>query len=160
MKTLKKPAVISPVLLSLSLLWSTLVFGQSTTGGLHAIGGYVGFTERNNADFTFGFEYGYRIYDQWSAGAIVEHTSDYFMGRDATLVLATGNFRPAGIPQLKMTGGTGVEFKSAGSNDIRFRVGAGYDLIRGLISVTPRIGVDFGSGGENIVVGVTFFYGL
>lgn len=158
----KQVFIISALLSSLSLLWTAGASAQgSTVSRTHNLGAYAGFTERNDADFTVGLEYAYRMQDQWSGGVIVEYTPDVVLGRDATLMLGTANFRPTNLPRLKLTGGAGVEFKSfGGGDDLRFRVGAGYDVITDLITVTPRIGIDFGDGGENLTLGVTLFYGL
>lgn len=160
MNILKQQFIIVPGLVLVALLWTSQAFGQTAPARNHHLGAYIGFTERNDADFSFGAEYAYRLHEQWSFGAIVEHTPNYFFSRDATLLLGTANFRTPAAPRLKLTGGAGVEFKDIGGNDLRFRVGAGYDLVSDLITVTPRVAVDFGQGGENIVLGVTFYYGL
>jgi hypothetical protein len=160
MNIFKQQMIIIPGLFLLAVVWSSHAYAQTTSARNHHLGAYIGFTERNDADFTFGAEYAYRLHEQWSFGAIVEHTPNYLFSRDATLLLGTVNFRTPAVPRLKLTGGAGVEFKDIGGNDLRFRAGVGYDLISDLVTVTPRIGVDFGQGSENMVLGVTFYYGL
>ena len=144
---------IVSILMITSLCWSGSAMAQGA--GNHMIGGYLGFTDRNDADFTFGAEYEYQIRSQWSVGATLEYTPDVVLGRDFTLVLGTANFRPSSIPRLKLIGGLGVEFREAAGDDVRARIGAGYDVYQGGFTVTPRLGLDFGDGGENVVLGVT-----
>ena len=141
------------LLITLSLCWTGTAVAQGT--GSHMIGGYLGFTDRDDADFTFGAEYEYQMRSEWSVGALLEYTPDVVLGRDFTLVLATANFRPATMDRLKITGGLGVEFRETAGDDVRARIGVGYDVYRGGLTVTPRLGLDFGDGGENIVLGVT-----
>lgn len=159
MHALKIYEIITIILLFLSLFLSGPAFGQGNSR--HSAGGFLGFTDRNEADFTFGGEYEYRPREPWSFGAIVEHTPDVVFARDFTLVLATAHYRPASIQRLKLTGGAGIEFKDVGGDDFRFRLGAGYDVfMNGPLTITPRIAVDFGDGDENIVFGVSVLYGF
>lgn len=156
MYALNKSHVV--IAMALSLLWSGLAFGQGGTTP-HSLGGYLGFTDRDDADFTFGGEYEYRMDRQFSAGAIVEHTPDVVFGQDFTLAMGTMHYRPSGLQRLKLTGGAGVEFKDIGGDDLKVRLGAGYDIfVEGPVSVTPRIAVDFGEGDENLSLGVTTSY--
>lgn len=118
----------------------------------HSLGAFIGVTDRDDVDMTIGAEYEYRLDRYWSAGGILEHTPDAFGDNSATLVMGTVNMRPGS--QLKLTGGVGVEFNEF-DDDIRFRIGAGYDVIQGPFNVTPRIAIDFGDGDENIILGAT-----
>ncbi len=59
------------------------------------------------------------------------------------------------MQRLKLTGGLGVEFREAAGDDVRARIGVGYDVYQGGFTVTPRLAIDFGDGGENVVLGVT-----
>lgn len=157
MQTLKKREILFTVLFFLSPILSWPAFGQSTSQ--HSAGGFIGFTDRDDADFTFGGEYEYRPPGAWSFGAIVEHTPDVVFGRDFTVVLATAHYRPASIQRLKLTGGAGIEFKDVGGDDLRLRLGAGYDVfMNGPLTITPRIAVNFGDGDENTVFGVSALY--
>jgi len=154
-----KPAIV--LFMMISLLWSGTTYAQVVSSGPHTVGGFIGFTDRADADFTFGAEYEYDMQGPWSAGALVEQTPDVILGRDFTVLLGTLHYRPQTLSRLKLTGGAGVEFKDVVGDDIRVRAGAGYDLfIEGPFTVTPRIAVDFGDGDENIVLGVSLLYGF
>lgn len=157
MHALTTRPIITTILISLSLMWSGLALGQGTTP--HSAGVYLGFTDRADADFTFGGEYDYRFDRQWSAGAVVEYTPDVVLGDDFAVVLGTVNFRPSTVPRLKLTGGAGVEFKDVGGDDLKLRIGAGYDVfIEGPVSITPRVAIDFGDGDEDLILGVSAMY--
>lgn len=43
-------------------------------------------------------------------------------------------------------------------DDIRLRIGAGYDVVQGPVTLTPRIALDFGNGRENLVLGATAYF--
>lgn len=160
MHVVKKHAVITPLLISLSLLFSGTAFGQGGSNR-HTIGGFIGFTDRHDTDLTFGAEYEYRLQGPWSVGGLVEHTPDVIFGDDYTLAMGTAHYRPANLSRLKLTGGAGIEFKDIGGDDVRFRLGAGYDVYRqGQLTITPRVAVDFGEGNESVVLGVSAKYDL
>lgn len=120
--------------------------------GRHSLGGFLGLTDRNDTDVTFGLEYEYAYDALWSFGGIMEYTPDAYGPNEATLLLATGNFHPS--PRLKLTGGIGAEFNDF-NDRFRLRAGIGFDAIEGPFTVTPRAAVDFGEGDENIVLGAT-----
>lgn len=149
------------------LLMLTLLFASGTSSAQtvpaarHTLGGFAGFTDRADADFTFGAEYEYHMAGPWSAGVLVEQTPDVIFGRDFTLLLGTAHYRPATLPRLKLTGGAGMEFKEVGGDDIRLRAGVGYDLfVEGALTVTPRLALDFGEDDESIVLGISLLYGF
>lgn len=145
----------SALLLS-SLLFNGPAYSQGRTP--HSAGGFIGFTDRNDADFTIGGEYEYHMQGPWSVGAVIEHTPDGPAGRDFTVTMATAHYRPASLSRLKLTGGAGIQFRDGG-DDLRFRFGAGYDIfMNGPVTVTPRIAVDFGDGDESVVLGVSALY--
>jgi len=131
--------------------------GQSA--GQQTIGGFLGLTDRNDADFTVGAEYEYHLDSMFSVGGILEYTPDAIGSSDATVLMATGNFRPQTVPRLKLTGGVGAEFRRFDDN-IRFRIGAGYDVIAAPVTITPRVAIDFGGGDENVILGATFSQGF
>jgi hypothetical protein len=43
-------------------------------------------------------------------------------------------------------------------DDVRLRAGVGYDVIRGPVTLTPRLAVDFGNGREYLVLGASFYF--
>jgi hypothetical protein len=140
----------------ISLFWSGMAVGQGTSSGRHTAGGFAGFTDRFDTDFTFGGEYEYRMQGPWSVGGLVEYTPNVIRGDDFTLLLGTAHYRPPTLSRLKFTGGAGVEFKDFGGDDLRLRLGTGYDLFHeGSFTLTPRVAIDFGDGDENIVLGIS-----
>ena len=145
MTSMLRPArFLAPVL---SLVFAPAALAQT---GQHQLGAFVGLTDRSGADFTVGAEYEYLMDSRFSIGGIVEYTPDAYGTSSATVIPATANLRPA--PRLKLTGGAGVEF-NAFNDRFRARVGVGYDLIDGPITLTPRVAVDFGDGDESVVFG-------
>ncbi len=159
MQIVSNRAFILSSLFLLALFKSVTAYSQG--GSPHNAGVFIGFTDRNDVDFTFGGEYEYRPQAPWSFGATIEHTPDVVFGHDFTLVLATAHYRPPSMERFKLTGGAGIEFKDVGGDDIRFRLGAGYDVfMNGPLTVTPRVAVDFGGGDESFVFGVTAMYGF
>lgn len=159
MKTISKLDLVIFVFLisGLSSAYAQNAQTSTTNQSGYRLGGFVGFTDRRDSDFTFGAEFEFPARDRWSYGALVEHTPNVFRNGDATVLLATANFRPNPSGRLRLTGGAGVEFKDYADDDLRFRIGTGYDLvIEGNLTVTPRIAFDFGEGDENLVFGATF----
>src|SRR5690554_3497460 len=93
---------VLPVLL-LALSGSTaLAQTQSGNTSNISLGGFLGFTDRYDADFTYGVEIENRVSSEWGYGAIVEHTPDVIGSEGATVLLGTANFRPATIPRMKL----------------------------------------------------------
>lgn len=130
--------------------------GTQSNTGQYQLGGFLGFTDRRDEDVTLGGEIEYMRNDRWSYGAILEYTPDVYRDEDATVVLATANFRPNPQGRWKLTGGAGMEFKNYAEDDFRLRLGTSFDLfLEGSLTLSPRIAFDFGEGDENIVVGAT-----
>lgn len=142
---LRTACLLAPVL---SLAIAPQALAQSASP--HQLGVFLGATDRDDFDVTLGAEYEYLFTEQWSIGGLVEYTPDAFGSSSATLVMATANLRV--IPRLKITGGAGVELNTF-NDRFRARVGAGYDVIDGPVTLTPRIALDFGDGDESIVIG-------
>jgi len=162
MNVSKRYSFAVPALFALSLASAGPALAQGTATHRDSVGGFIGFSNRYNTDFTFGAEYEHQLQTRpWSVGATLEHTPDVIGGNDYTVALATAHYRPASLSRLKLTGGAGIEFRDGASDHARFRLGAGYDIFQeGRITVTPRISVDFGEGDENVVFGVTGYYGF
>ena len=125
-----------------------------------SFGGFVGFTDRNDADFTLGLRYEHDMGGPWSAGALVEHTPKYFRNFDATMLMGTAHYRPVAHQRLKFTGGAGVEFKDGGAgDDVIFRTGIAYDLfLEGPLTLTPNVAFNFGEGEESMTLGATLYF--
>lgn len=147
----------------LALSFSASAFGQQTPGqsavGQNSFGVFAGFTDfdQGSTNPTLGLELDHKLEGAWSAGGVAEHTSRGHRGERSTLVLGTLNYRPPTTQRLKLTGGAGYEFNRFG-DDIRLRVGAGYDVVQGPVILTPRIALDFGNGRENLVLGATAYF--
>lgn len=119
----------------------------------HSLGGFLGLTDRDDADLTLGVEYEYRYSTRWSFGGVVEFTPDAIANESATVIMGLAHYHV--IDRLKLTGGVGAQFTEF-DDDLRFRLGAGYEVFRDeTFVVTPRAAVDFGDGDENVVLGVT-----
>lgn len=142
---LRIACLVVPVL---SLAAAPQAFAQSE--GRNVLGAFLGFTDRTDTDFTVGAEYEYLYTPQLSFGGIVEYTPDAYGQRSASVVMGTVNFRV--MPKLKITGGAGVELNDF-NDRFRARIGAGYDVLDGPITVTPRVAIDFGDGDESLVFG-------
>lgn len=123
------------------------------------IGGFVGFTDRRDADFTLGLRYEHQMSGRWSAGALVEHTPDYFRSDDATMLMGTASYRPVFNERLKFTGGAGVEFKDVEGDDVVFRTGVAYDIfLEGPLSLAPNIAFNFGENDESVTLGASLMF--
>jgi len=163
MNVFKKKSFAIPGLLLLSLICAEPALAQGAASYPDSLGGFIGFTDRYNTDFTFGAEYEHQLQQArpWSVGGLVEFTPNVRFGNDDTVALATAHYRPASMSRLKLTGGAGIEFRENASDHARFRIGAGYDILKqGRITVTPRVAIDFGEGNENVVFGVSGHYGF
>ena len=127
-------------------------FGSS--GSRTRFGAFAGFTDRRNAEFSFGMQMEHALDRNWSAGATVEHTPDEWRGNDATFVFGLMNFRPDSMPRLKLTGGAGIEFNEIFDDAVMFRTGVGYDLfLEGPLSLTPMLAFNFGEGNNSMTLG-------
>lgn len=137
------------------------VAGGAGTGNArqHTLGGFIGFTDRRDADFTLGVRYEHNLSGPWSAGALVEHTPNYFRGDDATLLMGTANYRPLFNQRLKFTGGAGVDFKDTEGDDVVFRTGVAYDVfLEGPLTLAPNIAFNFGENEESVTLGATLMF--
>jgi len=145
---------IAPVAVAASLAISAGATAQAQPAQPHSLGGYVGLTDRKDADLTIGAEYEYRLQQRWGLGAVLEWTPDAFpRDNDATLLMGTANFYP--VERLKLIGGLGVEFTDF-DDELRGRIGASYDVFtpedQGFY-LTPRLSLDFGDRDEAVGFG-------
>lgn len=120
----------------------------------HVVGVFVGATDADTTEFTFGVEYELRFSERFGVGAVVEHIPGAHHGDGATVGLAAVHFHPAG--GLRLTGGIGKEWvhgAHATSHGL-YRIGAAYDFeVRGF-GLAPTLNVDFVNNEEVIVFGV------
>lgn len=136
------------------------VIAQTTAGGSgNTFGVFAGVTDfdRGGTNPTLGLELNHDLDGPWSVGGVAEYSSSGYRGSNSTLLLGTLNYRPPETPRLKLTAGTGVEFNRYG-DDIRLRLGIGYDVVTGPVTLTPRFAFDFGNSRENLVLGATAYF--
>ncbi len=145
---------------ALALALSATVHAQTPAGpAQQSFGVFAGFTDfdRGGTNPTLGLELENNLEGPWSVGGVLEHSSSGFRDQRSTLTMATLNYRPPGTDRLKFTGGAGYEFNRFG-DDVRLRVGVGYDLVQGPMTLTPRIAFDFGNSREDLVLGATAYF--
>jgi hypothetical protein len=145
-----------------SVLAQPAASNQSSNGvqaSQFSAGAYLGFTDDEDTEFTYGAELEFRNNDPWSAGVIIEKTENMYFNNDLTVLMGTANYRPFPDRRLKLTGGLGVAFNEGADDDTVLRAGVGYDLFLELpIVVTPRVALDFFEGDERLIYDVTAFY--
>ena len=147
------------ILTVLTLLLPGVVTAQTAGGSGNTFGVFAGVTDfdRGGTNPTLGLELDHDLDGPWSVGGVAEYSSSGYRGSNSTLLLGTLNYRPPETPRLKLTGGTGVEFNRYG-DDIRLRLGIGYDVVTGPVTLTPRFAFDFGNSRENLVLGATAYF--
>lgn len=120
----------------------------------HIVGVFVGATDADTTEFTFGLEYELKFSDKFGIGAVVEHIPNAHHGDGVTVGLAALHFHPAG--GLRLTAGIGEEWVHGDhpTSHGLFRLGAAYDFHVGDFGVAPTINVDFVNHTEVIVFGV------
>jgi len=154
----KTTAALAASALALSL--SATAYAQPPAGPAQpSFGIFAGFTDydRGGTNPTLGLELERNMEGPWSVGGVLEHSSSGFRNQRSTLTMATLNYRPPATDRLKFIGGAGYEFNRFG-DDVRLRVGVGYDLVQGPMTLTPRIAFDFGNSREDLVLGATAFF--
>jgi hypothetical protein len=129
--------------------------------------------------FTIGAGYRYALNDHFAIGPSVDFA--FYDHEDTTLLLAALYWKPAG--GLLLMAGTGVELvdykgSSPGSSHdahaaaaasesahedeskFAFRVGAGYEMHVGGVTLTPALGADFIDGHTTLVYAVAVGFGF
>lgn len=157
--TMRNNMIFAMIGISLVLPVQPVYSQTAQNTGRDSIGGFIGFTDRRDADFTMGLRYEHDMTGPWSAGVLMEHTPDYFAGDDATMLLGTANFRPGNYPRLKFTGGAGIEFKDIAGDDVVFRTGVSYDVfVEGPLTLAPTIAFNFGENDESVTLGASLLF--
>lgn len=144
------------------LLQSVACYAQQNgAGGAsgNTLGGFVGFTDRYDTDFTFGAHLEHAVDGPWSVGGLVEYTPDAYGNDAATLVMGSVYLRPDFSNRLKIIGGAGVEFKDFGGDDVKFRAGASYDLfLEDRYTLAPTVSFNLGEGKDSVTFGASLNY--
>ena len=145
---------ISSSLCSIALLVAS-VNVQASGDAKHIPGVFIGATHvESETEFTFGFEYEYKINQDWGAGVVFERTNDAHHGDGVAVTLASAYYHPT----KKIRLGAGIGQESVGGahphDEDLFRVSAAYDMHFKGFGLAPTIAVDFVDDEEAIVFGL------
>lgn len=124
----------------------------------HVVGVFLGATDGDQTDSSYGIEYEYRAHEVFGLGAIWERTPDGHHGDGVTVRLAAVYLHPFAhgepLGGVRLTLGAGREkVDGHGSEDI-WRIGLAYDIELGRFAVAPSVSVDFVDDEEVTVYGV------
>lgn len=153
--------------------------GDAHAGHHHHVSLTVGAADNgllNETGFSIGAEYRYALNEQFAIGPMLDYTT--YDHETTTLLVAALFWRPNG-GRFQLFGGPGVEFvdaerhhaspvtplplssaKDADDSEFAFRLGAGYDLPLGTLSLTPLISADFIDGHTTWVYGIALGVGF
>ncbi len=130
------------------------VAAQANEQVKHIPGVFIGVTHIDNeAEFTFGVEYEYKLDKQWGLGLIYERTNNAHHGDGVSVSLASAYFHPN--KSIRLGVGIGEE-RVGGSHshsDTLYRLSAAYDFHIGEFGIAPAIAVDFVNDQEALVIG-------
>lgn len=120
----------------------------------HIVGVFIGATDADTTEFTFGAEYELKFSKMFGIGGVVEHVPKAHHGDGTTVALAALHFHPAG--GLRLTAGIGEEWVHGAhpTSHGLWRLGAAYDFEVQGFGVAPTINVDFVNHQEVVVFGV------
>jgi hypothetical protein len=128
---------------------------EEDQGVEHTIAVFLGVSDGEEAEFTFGGEYELRPLELFGFGVVVEHAPGGHDGDGVTVVLGSAFLHPwlgsrlgFGLGSERVSGGDGGEFL--------VRTSAGYEVKAGSTSITPSLSLDFVDDTEAVVVGVAF----
>ena len=156
---MNKPiATLAFAALSIGSLFSSTSIAAQThhlEEAKHIPGIFIGATHiESETEFTFGFEYEYKLNAQWGVGAVFERTNDGAHGDGAAVGLAALYYHP--IKNVRLGAGIGEE-RIGGAHphdETLYRLSASYDFHVADFGVAPTIAVDFIDDEEAIVFGV------
>ncbi|WP_258872670.1 hypothetical protein [Thalassotalea euphylliae] len=121
----------------------------------HIPGIFIGATHiESETEFTFGFEYEYKLDAQWGVGAVFERTNDGAHSDGVAVGLAALYYHP--IKNVRLGAGIGEE-RIGGAHphdETLYRLSASYDFHVAEFGLAPTIAVDFIDNEEAIVFGV------
>jgi hypothetical protein len=154
--------------------------GDGHSSPLHHVSLTVGAADNGHLDETglsVGAEYRYALNERFAIGPMLDYTT--YDHEETTLLVAALFWRPHG-GRFQLFGGPGVEFVEAehraspvtpaplssaaetdeDDSEFAFRLGAGYDLPLGKLSLTPLVSADFIDGHTTWVYGVALGFGF
>lgn len=118
------------------------------------IGVFLGITDAQTTEFTFGVEAEYHFAKHFGVGAVLETTPEGHGGYGVTMALAMAHLHPG--YKLRLSGGIGAEFVKGKTYEV-FRLAAAYEhFMAKYYLLAPTVAVDFVNGQENLVVGLVF----
>jgi opacity protein-like surface antigen len=155
--------------------------GDGHSSHLHHVSLTVGAADNGHLDetgFSVGAEYRYALNERFAIGPMLDYTT--YDHEETTLLVAALFWRPyAG--RFQLFGGPGVEFVNAehqsthvtpvplsssvkaeddDDSEFAWRLGAGYDVPVGKLSLTPLVSADFIDGHTTWVYGIALGYGF
>jgi hypothetical protein len=143
---------ITAIIVLLSVFSIGAVAGEHEAGhgtevehGKHALGVFVGVTlEHDESLGTLGFEYSYRLSENWSVGGVIERAD---REKDSTLAIVFAHW----FPYKGLFLGAGIGRKDPGEErENTFRATLGYDIELGRgWEIAPQVNLDVIEGHEN-----------
>ena len=128
---------------------------QATEEAKHIPGLFLGATHiESETEFTFGFEYEYKLDRNWGVGAVYERTNGAHHNDGVAVALAAIYYHPT--KNIRLGAGIGQE-KIGGAHPHKedlYRVSAAYDFHLQGFGIAPTIAVDFVDGEEATVFGI------
>jgi hypothetical protein len=148
-----KSLVITSVLF---ILIPTMAIASSTEHH-HFPGLFIGATTIDSeTDFSYGFEYEYKVSTLWGVGVVFEKTDDAHHGDGVDVKLISLYLHP--WKELRVGGGFGKE-KVGGDHSYEEnlqRISINYDFHVGGFGIAPTIAMDFVDGEHATVLGLSF----
>ncbi len=139
--------------LATALLVSTNV--HAAEGVKHIPGIFLGATHvESETEFTFGFEYEYKLDNNWGIGAVYERSNDAHHNDGVAVALAAIYYHPT--KSIRLGAGIGQERIGGGHphKEDLYRVSAAYDFHLQGFGIAPTIAVDFVDDEEALVFGI------
>lgn len=128
---------------------------QAADDVTHVPGIFLGATNFDSeTEFTFGFEYEYKLDSEWGLGAVFERTNSAHHGDGVAVALASVYYHPNNHIRL----GVGIGQERIGGahphEEDLYRVSAAYDFHFKDFGIAPTLAVDFIDDEEALVFGV------
>lgn len=147
------------VKLAVLLSISTAITAPAWAAGdvKHIPGIFLGMTDLDDeTEFTFGFEYEYKINSDWGVGAVFERTNEGHHGDGVAVWVASAFYHPT--KNVRLGAGIGEE-RVGGAHphtEDLYRLSASYDFHVGDYGIAPTVAIDFIDDKEAYVFGVAF----
>lgn len=143
---------------SILLAITTVNYAQASTEETHnnIAGIFIGTTTmESETNFSYAFEYEYKLSKQWGAGIVYEKTDDANSGEGVDIALASAYLHP--WKELRLGLGFGQE-KLGGNNETAslVRTSFSYDFHVASFAIEPTLAFDFINDETATVVGIAF----